>query len=277
MALSSPRFRGVTELEQAAHNAPWLSVGSKGYGVHLVQMALIDLGYAMPNSTGGVAFSPDGIYGAETKSIVREFQKTTLGGPAVNHDGAIGQNTMRKLDHAMLGHTRRVHLQVSFTSKPSVPIETQLKVARDVFERYGIAILHVPVEGFFFEHDADQGFFNENPDFEKQKERLKDRSKLTLGPTDIAVAFIDQFATGRAVGDSQWDASGALIRITEKAFETTLAHELGHVLLSPTSASISDDHSSHDRNIMLDGFVPRPPHVLSAEQLKRMKSNARCL
>jgi peptidoglycan hydrolase-like protein with peptidoglycan-binding domain len=38
-------------------------------------MALLDLGYSMPRSTGNTKYSPDGIYGEETKAVVKKFQK----------------------------------------------------------------------------------------------------------------------------------------------------------------------------------------------------------
>lgn len=52
MALTSPRFRSSHTLNKVAMNAATLHSGSVGRTVHLVQMALLDLGYAMPNSTG---------------------------------------------------------------------------------------------------------------------------------------------------------------------------------------------------------------------------------
>jgi peptidoglycan hydrolase-like protein with peptidoglycan-binding domain len=66
MPLTSPRFKSSTTLNKIAANAATLNIGSSGRAVHLVQMALLDLGYAMPNSTSNANYSPDGIYGEET-------------------------------------------------------------------------------------------------------------------------------------------------------------------------------------------------------------------
>ncbi|MCB1023118.1 MAG: peptidoglycan-binding protein, partial [Acidobacteria bacterium] len=73
MALQSPRFRKNSRLIEASKGKT-LRKGASGRHVHLIQMALIDLGYPMPKSVGGIRYSPDGSYGEETKQKVIEFQ-----------------------------------------------------------------------------------------------------------------------------------------------------------------------------------------------------------
>jgi hypothetical protein len=60
MALSSPRFKSSNTLNNVAAGIANLEVGSSGRAVHLVQMALLDLGYAIPSSTSHANYSPDG-------------------------------------------------------------------------------------------------------------------------------------------------------------------------------------------------------------------------
>ena len=66
MPLTSPRFKSERELiaVEAGHAA--LRRGESGRHIQLVQMALIDLGFAMPISTSSQDYSPDGVYGVET-------------------------------------------------------------------------------------------------------------------------------------------------------------------------------------------------------------------
>jgi peptidoglycan hydrolase-like protein with peptidoglycan-binding domain len=75
MPLTSPRFASSNTLNRVAANAAKLDLGSTGRAVHLLQMALMDLGYALPLSTGNPNYSPDGIYGEETARVVKQFQK----------------------------------------------------------------------------------------------------------------------------------------------------------------------------------------------------------
>ena len=117
MALTSPRFANVPQLSQAASNAPWLARGTRGHGVHLVQFALIDLGFKMPNSTGGRKMSPDGIFGSETKTKLQEFQRSKLGGEPVNDDGVAGAKTMAKLDRAIGKYTHETVATIYTTKK----------------------------------------------------------------------------------------------------------------------------------------------------------------
>ena len=51
MALTSPRFKDNPELRKIEAGQLLLKMGSRGHHVHLLQMALLDLGFAMPRST----------------------------------------------------------------------------------------------------------------------------------------------------------------------------------------------------------------------------------
>ena len=69
-------------------------------------MALLDLGFKPPKSTGGMC-SPDGIYGTETEAAIKEFLEATT---ALNPDGRVGRDTMAAFDKLFAGPTRRVRL-----------------------------------------------------------------------------------------------------------------------------------------------------------------------
>lgn len=140
MPLTSPRFTNCPQLSSALANSPWLSKGSKGHGVHLVQAALIDLGHAMPKSVGGKRMSPDGDYGSETFDKVQEFQRSTLGGVPVTDDGAVGANTLAKLERAIGGFKHKIVLQSMSTIPPNLPIHQFLMTAQEVYGHYGIKV-----------------------------------------------------------------------------------------------------------------------------------------
>lgn len=98
MPLSSPRFSKNDRLRKAAENAPPLKQGERGDAVAIIQLALIDLGMVMPNSTGQGRTLPDGIFGPETANRVRSFQ--TANGLVA--DAIVGPLTMAALERAII-------------------------------------------------------------------------------------------------------------------------------------------------------------------------------
>jgi hypothetical protein len=91
--LTSSRFAGNQRLEDAYDNNPAMSSGS-GEAVKIIQQALLDLGYAMPVSTSSTG-EPDGIYGSETRKIVKQFQ---IDQQLPDKDGVVGRQTLGRLD-----------------------------------------------------------------------------------------------------------------------------------------------------------------------------------
>ena len=96
MALQCARFSSEPDIVRASTNSPPLRRGSHGDGVHVLQLALIDLGFAMPISTKNGASLPDGVFGAETLKTVMAFQKAN----GLVADGVVGAHTMERLDKA---------------------------------------------------------------------------------------------------------------------------------------------------------------------------------
>jgi peptidoglycan hydrolase-like protein with peptidoglycan-binding domain len=118
MSLSSPRFRNEPKLQAVAGGSRALKNGVKGRDVHLVQMALIDLGYSLPLSTRNSNFSPDGIYGRETSEAIRLFQLVT---PFMSVTGEVGRETMRALDACFPTFTHQLNLHFRSLSLSDVP------------------------------------------------------------------------------------------------------------------------------------------------------------
>ena len=90
--LASERFSKVHELEATYDNERLVRNGNQGHYVHLVQQALIELGYDFPR------FGADGIFGSETEHNIRRFQAES--NAAV--DGIVGPETMGILDQRMV-------------------------------------------------------------------------------------------------------------------------------------------------------------------------------
>jgi phosphatidylserine/phosphatidylglycerophosphate/cardiolipin synthase-like enzyme len=86
--LKSPRFAGDPVLEACYDNERLLRVGDRGPAVVKIQQALIDTGFPLPR------FGADGIFGAETKVAVQNYQKAH----GLSADGIIGPITMGSLD-----------------------------------------------------------------------------------------------------------------------------------------------------------------------------------
>jgi peptidoglycan hydrolase-like protein with peptidoglycan-binding domain len=82
--LKSPRFAGDPVLEACYDNERLLRVGDRGPAVVKIQQALIDTGFPLPR------FGADGIFGAETKVAVQNYQKAH----GLSADGIIGPITM---------------------------------------------------------------------------------------------------------------------------------------------------------------------------------------
>ena len=111
MALTSARFNSDDALHKIA--VPFggsLQKGSQGKAVHLVQMALLDLGIPLPRSTTNPQYSPDGDYGDDPEQAVRQFQKTR---PGLTVDGKVGEKTLKELDarFANFSHEIRLHFR----------------------------------------------------------------------------------------------------------------------------------------------------------------------
>jgi hypothetical protein len=133
MALTSPRFTSSRQLVAASESRPPLRKGASGRAVHLVQFALLDLGHAMPRSTGG-GFSPDGVYGDETVGVVRAFQRSKR----LKDDGEVGRDTMRALDAAFPRASHRVRVHFRSISPTRVPFDQAFRNAATVYGQYGI-------------------------------------------------------------------------------------------------------------------------------------------
>jgi peptidoglycan hydrolase-like protein with peptidoglycan-binding domain len=116
MALTNPRFSSNPQLRAASENSPPLQQGARGEGVAILQQALVDLGFDMPNSTGQRSRLPDGIFGMETLLTVKNFQRRS----GLQIDGIAGRQTLAALEKAIAAaaavEERRFSQEFSFSS-----------------------------------------------------------------------------------------------------------------------------------------------------------------
>ncbi|MFK7993549.1 MAG: peptidoglycan-binding protein [Granulosicoccus sp.] len=274
MTLTSPNFRNVPQLEAASGNSPWLKKGVRGHGVHLIQFALIDLGFPMPQSIGGAGLSPDGIYGDETVQRMKEFQRSSFGGPPIKDDGAAGSNTMSKLDRAVSSFTHRVRVHMFINVTPEAPVLKAENLAKELYGRYGIDLQIVSSQSLPLSHEEEQEFSQHALPFRRMKELAQAYTTIQPLPTEIMVFYILLFDPDTDLALSLANRTGAVTRIKKNADVSTLAHEIAHNLIdSPHGVS---EHVAHKHNIL--AVLPRStPFVLSIEQVEQMRKNIRLL
>lgn len=274
MPLTSPRFKDNTELRKVELGQSLLKRGSRGRHIHLVQAALIDLGFPMPISTMSQSFSPDGIYGNETTGTVRDFQRSTH---VLQPDGIIGPRTLGELDRRIGGFTHRIGLHFRAIALTRVSFDRILNSAKAVYAQYGIrvdmmngeSLLLSPGDQTRLERvdqqcvwDLSVGEFNEL------------HSRGTPAPsTDVLVYFIRSFK-------EQLNGCGGHARgrpactVAESGTRWTVAHELGHVLLGRHFAPV---HVNDTRNLMnrTTSTITSMP-TLTVRQVAQMRTSRVC-
>ncbi|UES51367.1 hypothetical protein GFK88_18155 [Roseibium aggregatum] len=274
MALTSPYFRNVPQLTAASTNSPWLGSGSSGHGVHLVQFGLIDLGFPMPKSVGGTGLSPDGVYGSETVQKVKEFQRSTHGGAPIKDDGAVGRNTMAKLDRALASFTHKVRVHIFVVVTPDAPVATAETTAKELYGHYGINFEVASIQSLALTAAEETEFSQHGLLFARMKELAEAHTSVRIRPNEIMVFYIRRFNPDTDLALSKANHTGAVTRIKKNADASTLAHEVAHNLIdSPRGVS---EHVAHKQNIL--ATLPRTtPFVLSFEQIQQMRRNIRLL
>ncbi|MBK9081984.1 MAG: peptidoglycan-binding protein [Rhizobiales bacterium] len=103
MPLRSRTLKFDARVCKAAENNPPFFMGEAGNGVRTLQIGLIRIGYKMPISQPPGAQTPDGIYGDETASVVRQFQQKQH----LDVDGIAGHDTLYALDAMLANEIKR--------------------------------------------------------------------------------------------------------------------------------------------------------------------------
>jgi peptidoglycan hydrolase-like protein with peptidoglycan-binding domain len=289
VALRSPRFVSNERLRRAAENSPVVAKGETGESVRILQQALIDLGFPLPISTRKYG-SPDGVFGDETKGAVRDFQKKF----SLSVDGTVGRQTMAKLDELLPGagavlpplprggFTHKVRLHLRSIAMPKVPEMTQLKVMEKVYAQYAIKIEMASGESVGFDTqgapltltviDGDCKW-DQLSDEQRFLQDLGD--KQSVWPNDITVYYAPTLR--ERDGSTLQGCAGSLpqrpaVMIADDAVDkTTMAHEVGHILLGSGFSPVHDNDSD---NLMCAGAIctGNPPYLNDA-QLKAIRAS----
>ncbi|MDD4269627.1 MAG: peptidoglycan-binding protein [Pirellulales bacterium] len=275
MALTSPRFQPNAALADVEANRKVLKIGSSGTPVHLVQMALLDLGYSLPVSTTNANYSPDGIYGEETRQAVQKFQ-TDCG--TLKDDGVVGQKTIRELDRRFGALRHQVRLHFRSIAQTHVAFQRSLSNAELVYAMYGIEIefasgesIHLtPAQRALFDRvdqacnwDLDDGEINE-------LQGLGSRAPAN----EILVFYVNTFADNNLLGCGGHARNRPACTIAAHAGAWDTAHEVCHVLLT---SSFNPVHISDQRNLMHPESRSSPtPPVLTDRQVKQIRNSPLC-
>jgi len=262
--LTSPRFSGDTFLEKVYDGIEEVDKNRNRRGEHVkkIQQALVDAGFPLPK------FGVDGIFGDETESAVKAFQKGT-GLNQKEQDGIVGENTLSRLDSRFpttnAGGTptvcdtpKKVSVDVIILDKVSRDIQKDFDFMNKVYKPCCIEFVPNPtikpgaVETFGILgpdgllDNAECGDISINERALVLSMALRNLSggiKLvyvnTLNPTNRGLSVPPRCATGARAPL----ANTAFVEVATE--ERTPAHEIGHILMNAFA-----DHSVVNSNIM---------------------------
>ena len=275
MPLSSPRFKDEPALQAVDSGSRVLRDGVSGRHVHLVQMALIDLGFAMPRSTTSTHFSPDGIYGRETTDVVKAFQRSN---PPLTVDGQIGPQTMRALDARFPRFTHRVNLHFRSLSLSDVPFNRMMSSIERVYAQYSIDARFASGEALSLSEDEQNRFtvIDQNCDWSMESGEFAELEQMgtRVPPHDVAVYIVNRFQEGDVLGCGGHAATRPACAVTHDCSRWDPAHEVGHVLLTSTFSPV---HANDQRNLMFPtSSNGGTPLTLTDKQLARIRTSPLC-
>jgi hypothetical protein len=273
MSLDSPRFNTSKKLINAAANTP-IRMGATGRSVHLVQMALIDLGYAMPLSTKNIRYSPDGVFGNETKTKLMEFQNANN----INPSGAIDRDTMLALDHFCRDYKHQVSLHFRSISLTTIPFGQSLADTERIYGQYGIKIQFASGMSLMLS-EAEEETFNQ---IDQECHWILNDGEYnqlhsmggSVPPDQVSVYYVKKFSEDiLGCGGHAVNRPACTVAATASRWDT--AHELGHVLLT---SAFAPHHINDRRNIMHESastYADIP--VFTDRQIEKIRQNACCV
>ena len=237
-------------------------------------MALIDLGYPMPRSTGNPNYSPDAVFGNEMKETLIAFQKAT---PGLAQTGTIDRGTMLALDSKFRGYKHRVRLHFRSLSLMNVPFARSLADAEIVYGQYGIKaefssgmslMLSAEEEVTFSLIDNSCTWLITDGEYDQLH-----GMGPSVPPTDILVYYVLKLSDASGCGGHSLNRPACTV--DNAAFRWDTAHEVGHVLLTSTFLPI---HITDPRNLMfstsnITDMVP----VLTDRQVAQIRRSPCCI
>jgi len=109
--LTAVRFSGNADLEAVYDDEQNLQVGDSGAAVSLIQQALVDAGFPLPQ------FGVDGIFGNETRRALVDFQRSSN----LSADGVLNSNSMSALNSLYSGGAPALPPPVPVVPPPIAP------------------------------------------------------------------------------------------------------------------------------------------------------------
>ncbi|HAX86468.1 MAG TPA: hypothetical protein DCY91_09400 [Cyanobacteria bacterium UBA11370] len=262
--LTAEHLAGDEVLEAVYDEEQLLQIGSRGTAVLKLQQALIDAGLSLPQ------FGVDGIFGAETKAAVEDFQRASgLGDDEV--DGIVGPITMGWLDQrfadrpAPTGSGEGPTSGCSTTKTATIDIVSlhgsnrdaiaDLEFANTVFNqccvRFVLGTGASATEAqtrTWLGGDTDLQRIHSCSDAHQEERDLRENVTVEFGLNSRYKVFYIESMTPRlnGVNFSPDCSSGDRapfnrhLYISNSANRRTLAHEIGHIPISGLS-----DHTTH--------------------------------
>jgi Putative peptidoglycan binding domain len=273
MALTSPRFIASRHLRMVAANQATLSKGARGRSVHLVQQALLDLGYRLPRSTGSAAYSPDGVFGDETLAKLKEFQARN----GLKDDGVLGHRTLQALARRLPGYQHHVRLHYRSIALPKVSFERSLLDAQVIFGQYGIKVDYGSGESMLLTPAQMRLFDRIDNDCEwtlSTGEYNELHSLGTRAPDNEILVYQVKALKAGLLGCGGHAVNRPAVTVAAHASRWDTAHEVGHVLLG---SGFSPVHVNDRRNLMHPtaatySTIP----VLTDKQVQQMRRSVCC-
>jgi peptidoglycan hydrolase-like protein with peptidoglycan-binding domain len=269
MILKSPRFKANEYLMKVASDSKVLKRGNIGNSVHLIQQALIDLGYSLPSGS-------DGIFGPETEKAVLAFQKRNH---LVKQEGIVGIETMSKLDGLSPDYEYRIRLNFFSIHLTNKPFDVLLKCIKAVYAQYGIRMDMASGKSLFLSEAQMKKFFTLDTSCNWTYNRGEEAYELlslagSYSSFEIAVFYIRKFKEADEGCGGHIPGKPACI-VAAEANKWTPAHEIGHVLLTEHFSPV---HSGNLKNIMhaTNTNYPLTP-ILSNKQLVQIRKHPCCV
>jgi Putative peptidoglycan binding domain len=274
MPLTSPRFKNERDCKKIDEGHLFLHKGSKGRIVHLIQMALIDLGEVMPKSTKSAHYSPDGIFGNETVSAIKSFQFSKN----LDSDGVIGKDTMRALDAEIGGFTHQIGLHFRSISLTNVSFDTLLNNTVAVYGQYGIKIVMKNGQSLLLSEEEQKRFekVDQLCNWDLTVGEFNELHKLgaPAPETDVLVYFIKSFKKEKGLLGCGGHAKGRpACTVAQNGGPFDTAHEIGHVLLTSSFVPV---HTVDTRNLMHSDYQPSSLVAFTEKQLAKIKTHPCC-
>jgi len=268
MDLISPRFKGNEYLKKVASNAVVLERGNIGNSVHLVQQALLDLGYNLPSGS-------DGVFGSDTEKAIKVFQKN-IPKAVPKIDGIVNEATISALDKLLPTYEYCVRLNLFFIHRPQVSLNILMDCTKEVYAQYGIRIDKVSEKDLVLNKVQKSRFFTISTacDWEYNKGEAFQLLSLVISypSSEISTVFIRKAKTYSGCGGHITGHPACIVDANPNKW--TPAHEIGHVLLTE---SFSPVHSGNTKNIMhsTQTYYPLTP-ILSNKQLIQIRQHPCC-